>query len=50
MVQELGIKSVTEKLDGVDLRLRVHVYDMSQICPYDFKNQYSGFLHVQVTE
>ena len=33
------------------LRLRVHVYGMSQTCPYDFfKNQYSVFLHVQVTE
>ena len=33
------------------LRLRVHVYGMSQTCPYDFfKNQYSGFLQVQVTE
>ena len=33
------------------LRLRVHVYGRSQTCPYDFfKNQYSGFLHVQVTE
>ena len=33
------------------LRLRVHVYGMSQTCPHDFfKNQYSGFLHVQVIE
>ena len=33
------------------LRLRVHVYGMSQTCPYDFfKNQNSGFLNVQVTE
>jgi len=44
-----GSHQITTELGNFSLRLWVHVYGMSQICPYDFfKKQYSGFPHVQV--